>query len=389
MKEATAIFIMKDHTSYEQTEREELKEDIASGSLKDKDVTFYNAGECELSWDTNYYDLGKQVKSWTEINGMVCEHAAIFDPNKPVPERPYNCAERFIPKLDNVKIISYPWIWLLDQITTHAGVLRYPVPGLKQNFACFQDVKDQERPFGNDGFGRHRKLPSRLFTSMMRRPKPHRVMMWDLLNNAGLIGSEPYGPDSVCTNVAVEGYQIDMPYEDIVWTKDQHTFPKWYFDCAIDVVTESITDNLFYTEKTWKPLLGMRIPLYLSGKAHYTKLTEMGFMFPDWLQWDTFDHMETDYLRCKRIVEILLELKDQDWQLLFNQCWSTRVHNQANCLNLIIDGSIPPIPEEFPSEDYVAIYETAKETAEKCFQHLKSDPPPPKEQFRFHKELSG
>ena len=63
-----------------------------------------------------------------------------------------------------------------------------------------------------------------------------------------------------------------MPYEDIVWTKNQHTFPKWYFDCAIDVVTESITDNLFYTEKTWKPLLGMRLPLYLSGKAHYTKL---------------------------------------------------------------------------------------------------------------------
>ena len=75
MKEATAIFIMKDHTSYEQTEREELQSDIASGSLKDKDVTFYNAGECELSWDTNYYDLGKQVKSWTEINGMVSEHA--------------------------------------------------------------------------------------------------------------------------------------------------------------------------------------------------------------------------------------------------------------------------------------------------------------------------
>ena len=388
MKEATAIFIMKDHTSYEQTEREELQSDIASGSLKDKDVTFYNAGECELSWDTNYYDLGKQVKSWTEINGMVSEHAAIFDPNKPVPERPYNCAERFIPKLDNVKIVSYPWMWLLDQINTHAGVLRYPSPGIKQNFACFQDVKDQERPFGNG-----LKLPSRLFTSMMRRPKPHRVMMWDLLNNAGLIGSEPYGPDSVCTNVAVEGYQIDMPYEDIVWTKNQHTFPKWYFDCAIDVVTESITDNLFYTEKTWKPLLGMRLPLYLSGKAHYTKLGEMGFIFPDFLQVETFDHLPTDYLRCKRIVEILLELKDQDWQSLFNQCWGTRVHNQANCLNLIIDGSIPPIPEEFPSEDYVAIYETAKHTAEKCFQHLKSDDnytqSALKEQFRFHKELSG
>ena len=77
------IFIMKDHTSYEQTEREELQADIASGSLKDKDVTFYNAGECELSWDTNYYDLGKQVKSWTEINGMVSEHAASLIPTNP------------------------------------------------------------------------------------------------------------------------------------------------------------------------------------------------------------------------------------------------------------------------------------------------------------------
>lgn len=356
--------------TYEQTERDQLQADIDSGSLINEDVTFYNVGECELWSDTSYYELGKQVKSWTEINGMVSEHAPIFDPNKPVPERPYNAAERFIPKLDNVKIISYPWIWLLDQITTHAGVLRYPSPHTKQNLSVFQDIKEKERPFGDDGFNQHVKLPTRLFTSMIRRPKPHREMMWDLLNNAGLIGEVPYGPDSVCTNVNVKGYQIDMPYEDIVWTKDQHTFPEWYFDCAIDVVTESITDNLFYTEKTWKPLLGMRLPLYLSGKAHYTKLTEMGFIFPDWLQWYTFDHMDTDYLRCKRIVEILVDLKNQDWAKLFNECWSTRVHNQARCLEMILDGSIPPIPPEVASDDYAAIYTVAKEAAEKCWDHL-------------------
>ena len=136
----------------------------------------------------------------------------------------------------------------------------------------------------------------------------------------------------------------------------------------------------------------MRLPLYLSGKAHYTKLGEMGFIFPDFLQVETFDHLPTDYLRCKRIVEILLELKDQDWQSLFNQC-GHQSPQSGELLNLIIDGSIPPIPEEFPSEDYVAIYETAKHTAEKCFKHLKSDDnytqSALKEQFRFHKELSG
>ena len=35
----------------------------------------------------------------------------------------------------------------------------------------------------------------------------------------------------------------------------------------------------------------MRLPLYLSGKAHYTKLGEMGFIFPDFLQVETFDHL--------------------------------------------------------------------------------------------------
>ena len=125
---------MKEHTHYEQTEREELLEDIHSGSLKNKDVTFYNVGECELSWDTDYYDLGKQVKSWTEINGMVSEHAAIFDPNKPVPERPYNAAARFIPKLDNVKIISYPWMC--------SGSDHYSCRGSQIPFTC------QTKPVG-------------------------------------------------------------------------------------------------------------------------------------------------------------------------------------------------------------------------------------------------
>ena len=332
--------------------RKDLAQNLDDGKLIDEDVMFHNFGECELDPTTDYYELGKLVKSWTEINGMVAEDNHIFDNSGT-----FRTSQRFLPKLDNVKIISYPWAWFLDQIVTHAGVnpLVQRVP--RQRLSVFQDVRNAEKP-------------TRLFTSMMRRTAPHRVMMWDLLNHAGLVGSQPYGPDSVCTNVVVEGYQIDLPYGQPVWGKDQHIFPEWYFDCAIDVVCETITNHLFYTEKTWKPLMSMRIPLYLSGKAHYQKLTEAGFRFPDWLQHESFDYLETDYLRCKRIVEILLELKSQDWQKLFDESWDIRVHNQENCLKILIDGSVPPPPPEVATPEYMNVYETAKKTAELCWNHL-------------------
>ena len=332
--------------------RTDLVQDLANGKLIDQDVLFHNAGECELSEHADYYEIGKLVKSWTEINGMVAEDNHIFDTSGT-----FRTAKRFLPKLDNVKIISYPWLWFLDQIITHAGVNPLLQRLSHQRLSIFKDIRDAERP-------------TRLFTSMMRRTAPHRVMMWDLLNHAGLVGSQPYGPDSVCTNVVVEGYQLDLPYGKPVWSKDQHIFPEWYFDCAIDVVCETITHHLFYTEKTWKPLMSMRIPLYLSGKAHYQKLTEAGFRFPDWLQHESFDYLETDYLRCKRIVEILLELKSQDWQKLFDESWDIRVHNQENCLKILIDGSVPPPPPEVATGEYTNVYETAKKTAELCWNHL-------------------
>ena len=329
-------------------EREkELKEQLANGSLLNEDVTYYNAGECELDRDTDYYELGKQVKSWTEINAMFSEHNPVFDSTGD-----FITADRFLPKLDNVKIISWPWLWFLDSINTHA----------KENLSVFQEIRDKQLR------DRQPVSPSRLFTSMMRRLVAHREMMWDLLNYAGLIASQPFGPDSVCTNVAIEGYQVDLPYNNYIWTNVPFLPPPWYLDCAIDVVCETITDHLFYTEKTWKPLFNMRLPLYLSGKAHYQKLTEMGFRFPDWLQTESIDYLETDYLRSKRIVEILLELKSRDWQTLFNQSWDIRVHNQENCLRMLIDGKVPPPPID--SAEYQLNYENAKETAQKCWDRL-------------------
>ena len=107
-------------------------------------------------------------------------------------------------------------------------------------------------------------------------------------------------------------------------------------EVLIDVVTETKINQTFFTEKTWKPLLGLRLPLYLHTQGCYGELKGMGFNFPDWLRVDYIDKGIDSYARCRRIIEVLNDLKDEEPAELWYAAKPTLIHNQRRAKQLAL-----------------------------------------------------
>ena len=139
------------------------------------------------------WQMGKYVKSYTEITGA-------------------SNLNRFIPRLDNVHIISWPYHWLNDTIC------RYGSKGDQIDLNYFKEINAYPPP-------------KHLFTSMIRQPKPHREMLWDLLKSRDMVNEFcSYAPEGVHIDLKEqksEG-QIFFHNDDEDIQARTHMPPTWY-----------------------------------------------------------------------------------------------------------------------------------------------------------------
>ena len=302
---------------------------IVSGKFKEHDLLVYNAYEAELGPETDYYEMGKYVKSYTEITGA-------SNPN------------RFIPRLDNVHIISWPYHWLNDTIC------RYGSKGDQIDLNYFKEINAYPPP-------------KHLFTSMIRQPKPHREMLWDLLKSRDMVNEFcSYAPEGVHIDLKEqksEG-QIFFHNDDEDIQARTHMPPTWYKDVLFDVICETHHEDnmMFFTEKTWKAFLGMKYPLILGAKGIHAHLEKLGFRFP-WNLPYRFDGEPHIYNRAKQLVLTLEYVQEATVKRvsqfgkeatvgdLYKEWYNDLLWNQRLALNLCAEnppdcfGSVPCPPE--------------------------------------------
>ena len=316
-------------------------EKMYTGEFKEKDVLVFNAGESEISPEFDYYANTRQwFSSYTEVTGAFT-------------------MDRFWPSADNVYVVSYPYIWLQDQLITHgSNKSEYDLTVFREIFSV--------------------NAPRVLFTYMMRQPKPHRRMMWDLLEKENLV-------NEFCTN-AEKGITIDLKdnkmikfggevridntvYSDNIHHQS-HRFPPWYFDCLIDFIPETHTNQMFFTEKTWRAFLGMRVPLIIGARNSMKSLATLGFQFPPYIKWHEWDNKHHEYDRIKGAIEILKELQNEDVSELWRLSENEREHNFYLAMS-IASKYYPPFQGE-GFEDYTAVYKFAKGIADHASKNLQS-----------------
>jgi hypothetical protein len=79
-----------------------------------------------------------------------------------------------------------------------------------------------------------------------------------------------------------------------------------YDQYAVNIVTETVTDLCYISEKTCKPFISRQIPIIVSSVGVNQFLKDIGLdMFEDIVPWPTWDSESDENIRINKIVEFV------------------------------------------------------------------------------------
>ena len=281
-------------------------DELIRGDYEHEDVMVYNAEEIEITPNFNYSKL--KTKSYTEVTGR-CDG------------------------IDSIKSIAYPWYWLTSTIRN-----------------CWDLSLSQTDP---KRYWQTSKYPSTLFTCMLGQGRPHRQVIFELLELADIslkyvsFAGKDIWIDLTPETIHLSNFENGQDF--VEWTGENiyrtHRFPPWYSEVLIDLVVETHDHALFYTEKTWKPFLGMRLPMIFGAPNMNVFLKDNGFKFAENLIDYSYDKIEDSYLRAKTLVSELKRLEGSDLGFLHDETLEIRKHNQKRALEISKEIDVPKSPK--------------------------------------------
>jgi len=183
---------------------------------------------------------------------------------------------------------------------------------------------------------------TKLYLCLNRKLHPFRIDFLEMLesiSDCGIISRGPIG----FTDPIYDIQQVD-PHETEnrgITVNDIYSLgnPDIWSQIFIDVVTESCKhSNVFLSEKTWKPIIGLRPFLILGDDNLYNQLHLLGFdTFDDLFgTWWTLPHWQD---RAQAIVDILKNFNStpQDLNMLYQKLLPRLINNRKRFEALMIE----------------------------------------------------
>lgn len=199
-----------------------------------------------------------------------------------------------------------------DKITIKSGLIDFKSNEINHEPILFWIGKSKLD--GGIDLNKERKF-THTWLIKLRGPRPHRLKMFDLLEENGVIQYSLYSYRSSEPNI--DGYKSLEEYPITDNNEQQQMIVKDYFlKSFCSIILESITDNVFITEKLDKCLLAKQPFIIFGGSNYLNHLKELGFKtFDKW--WDeTYDMEISEEKRMNQIVDLVTELS----QLTLSQC---------------------------------------------------------------------
>jgi len=210
------------------------------------------------------------------------------------------------------------------------------VPTYFANIIIDHAIQNNRKPLA------HTKI-EKLYTSMNGRAHPWRCMFIDEMYGAGLFD---YG------NVSwhnLDNFELD--YEFKHWQPTSLSFdknfegsdgmcdifrpPEEFQTSLFSFISESNTKCLFYTEKTFLPILNKR-PFFIFGAPYAnTYLKNLGFEIFDEVIDYSFDSVDNDLHRCQLYFEQAQKLSQMSLDTLHNTVYSKVEHNFNRLLEIV------------------------------------------------------
>ena len=116
---------------------------------------------------------------------------------------------------------------------------------------------------------------------------------------------------------------------------DQDIFEKPYNDTAFSIVSETNDSNneIFMTEKIWKPIIAQQMFVVHGNYLYLQKLKELGFKtFNSYFE-EAYDLDKDPDMRIETIVDVCDRLRDAPWQDMYLHSKALRQHNVDNFFN--------------------------------------------------------
>lgn len=167
------------------------------------------------------------------------------------------------------------------------------------------------------------------FFYLNKNPRAHRIELFNKIINNQLLDKSLYSFTS-------KGIELDKNYE-LPWSPedkypnkglDQDIYELPYNHSCYNIVSEThVHDEIFITEKIWKPIIAQQI-FVVHGKKNYLQdLKNLGFQTFNTIIDESYDKESEPKKRINKIVELCKWLKKQNWKELYEQTKDIREHN--------------------------------------------------------------
>ncbi len=195
--------------------------------------------------------------------------------------------------------------------------------------------------------------PEKLFVTYARNPSYHRILLLKKLRDGGLIERGIYSLGDITREQLT---YFNNTYLNNALTIDDTEFflsirntspdnkdferdgcqtqipPEHYQSTAVSILSETLPDTVFFSEKTYKPIVAGHPFIVLSGKGQLARMKELGFKtFSDW--WDeSYDMCPRLEERIEKIVDIIQMLgrkPPQELTQMRTEMKEVLTHNQS------------------------------------------------------------
>jgi hypothetical protein len=118
------------------------------------------------------------------------------------------------------------------------------------------------------------------------------------------------------------------------WTKQYQSNKIEKYNCLIELIGETPTDNIGFTEKTWKPILRGNIFTLFGVRNQNKRLQKYNFLLFDNLFDYSFDCLDIEY-SIDNLISQIKKLRSKDYNEIYEKSINIINHNLQNAFDII------------------------------------------------------
>ena len=177
------------------------------------------------------------------------------------------------------------------------------------------------------------------FLYLNKQSRSHRKKLFDALMKERLLDNSLYSFLDVPYKIKLQS-SYELPWVDTRnyprYGSDQDIYEPQFNDTAINIISETNDNNndIFITEKLWKPIIAKQVFVVHGNPRYLKKLREMGFKTFDSIFDESYDSEINPNKRIEKLTRLCYHLRTMDKEKIYLESESIRQHNHERFFDI-------------------------------------------------------